>query len=63
MITENQEYLYCIEKLNAINYLIEATANHTTGDDVKYAREALYFLSQAMTETTEQLKQFAKTKV
>jgi len=63
MITENQEYLDLIEKLNAINYLIEATANYTTGDDVKYAQEALYFLSQAMTETTEQLKQFAKTKV
>ena len=50
MITENQEHRDCIDKLKAINYLIDATACVTNGDDVQYAQTALFYLSQEMSK-------------
>ena len=50
MITENQEYIDCMDKLKAINYLIDATACATNGDDVQYAQTALFYLSQEMSK-------------
>lgn len=50
MITENQEYKDCMDKLKAINYLMEATACATNGDDVQYAQTALFFLAEEMSK-------------
>jgi len=48
MITENQEFIDCMDKLKAINYLMEATACATNGDDVQHAQTALFFLAEEM---------------
>jgi len=56
MITKNDEYIECMDKLKAINYLIDSTALATTGDDVKYAKEALTFLSNNMLEALQGLE-------
>ena len=63
MATENDEYNEynsCIDKLNVIAYLIDCTACATTGDDVKYAKEALFFLSDRMSETIKDLEAYEK---
>ncbi|HIP29881.1 MAG TPA: hypothetical protein EYG83_03615 [Sulfurospirillum arcachonense] len=56
MITENDEYIECMDKLKAINYLIDSTAHATIEDDVKYAKEALIFLSNNMYEALQSLE-------
>ena len=39
-----------MDKLKAINYLMEATACATNGDDVQYAQTALFFLAEEMSK-------------
>jgi len=58
----NDEYLYCMDKLKAIKYLIESTASSTTGDDVMYAKEALAFLSDSMHEALQNLEKIINKK-
>lgn len=57
MITENQEYLDCIDKLNAIEYLMNGIGlNATYGDDTTHIKEALFFLSENMCSTIKNLE-------
>lgn len=60
MITENQKYIDCMNKLKAINYLIDATACATNGDDVNHAQEALFFLSNEMDKVINKLEKTLK---
>jgi len=52
MITNKQDIL---DKLNAINCLIEATATMTTGDHIPHMQGALFFLSEEMNKTLTEL--------
>ena len=60
MITENDKYIQSMDQLRAINYLIDSTATVTSGDDVKYAKEALVFLSNSMHEALQNLEKIIK---
>ena len=59
---ENEEYVECMNQLKAISYLMESAAAVTTGDDVKYAREALIFLSDNMSDALKNLENIINTK-
>jgi hypothetical protein len=57
MITENDEYIHCIDKLNAIEYLMYGVGlNATYGDDTTHIKEALFFLSENMSSTIKNLE-------
>jgi len=56
MITEKEEYIECLDKLKGIQYLIDSTAQMTTGDNAEYAKEALFFLSNSMNEVLNKLE-------
>ena len=58
----NDEYIQCMDKLRAINYLIDSTAAVTSGDDVKYTKEALAFLSNSMHEALQNLEKIINIK-
>ena len=58
----NDEYIQCMDKLRAINYLIDSTASVTSGDDVMYAKEALAFLSDSMNEALQNLENIINIK-
>ena len=56
MITEKEEYIEYLDELRGIEYLINSTTHMTTGDDVKYAKEALSFLSHSMNKILNKLE-------
>ena len=58
----NDEYRDTMDKLKSIKYLIESTARNTNGDDVEYAKEALIFLSDNMSDALKNLEKIINTK-
>ena len=57
MITENQEYIDCMDKLKAINYLMNGIAHNATyGDNTTHIKEAIFFLSENMNSTIKNLE-------
>jgi len=58
----DNEYIDTMDKLKAIKYLIESTARNTNGDDIEYAREALIFLSDSMSDALKNLENIINTK-
>jgi len=57
MITQNQNYLDCIDNLNGMNYLLNTIAVNTNGDAPLYQQEGLFFLSFSMDKEIKKLKQ------
>jgi len=56
MLENEDEYLYCMDRLKAIAHLIKSVANATNGDDIEYAKEALIFLSDNMSDALKNLE-------
>ncbi len=61
MLENEDEYLYCMDKLKAITYLIRSSS-HATSDDVKYEKEALIFLSDNMSDALKNLEKIINIK-
>ena len=56
MITDKQEILDLLDRLEGLNCLLDCAANSTTGDDIKGMQCGLYFLSEELYNAINKLK-------